>query len=218
MSLSGPSFTSHPARRPNYALGLLLNIALPGSGFGYLGLWGWHLGWWLLIGLMWLATAVLVAVTRHVLALLLPLLAYLGLLAQYHFTYQRLSPAGFPALGDTAKLLLIAGHFVLNLVVSGLLAAVLIPNLLAARVRADDAAVMSCAASLQLRQEEYRTDHKIYAAQTQLSGVYDPGAACKFIGVRQLSTPSDKTYRLQLQGLSNTRYSLTPTGVTSSGK
>ena len=206
-----------PARQPNYALGLLLNIALPGSGFGYLGLWGWHLAWLLMMGLMWLVTALLVAAIQNILVLLLPLLAYLSLLAHYHVTYQRLSPAGFPAVSETSKLILIAGHFILNLAISGILAAVLIPNLLAARARAGDAAIRNCAVSIQIRQKEYRADHQTYAAQAQLSGVYDPGAACKSNGVKQLAVPTKDTFALRLTGANNHRYTVTQADVTSSG-
>ncbi|WP_293911703.1 hypothetical protein [Deinococcus sp.] len=104
-------------KAPDYATGLLLNVVLPGSGFSYLGRWGWNLSWTLLLGtLVMLCLAINTLSTLGWRLWLLPLLPYLVMLAHYHRVYRRHHTSGvWPVIGDTARTLLIAGTLVVYL-------------------------------------------------------------------------------------------------------
>lgn len=133
-----------PVKPPNYALGFLLNFFLPGAGFSYINRWGWHLGWLAIVFGVQIISLVLAAALGPATArstFLLPLLAWIAMLVHYHFTYQQGAARGFqPPLNDGVKVAFIVGQLVIGFFVTGLLAAVLLPNLLGARMRATKAA------------------------------------------------------------------------------
>ncbi len=60
----------------------------------------------------------------------------------------------------------------------GILAAVLIPNLLSARNRARDTAAQACASALLQQAEIYQIDKNTYLGFTPASAGYLPGPAC----------------------------------------
>lgn len=157
-------------RPPNYAVGLLLSIFLPGAGLTYLGRWGWHLGW---AGLM-VVLNMLGLVAGAALGagfLLLPILGWIAQLVQYHFTFRQVvrspSSAAFP---DAGKVALIVGHVVLGaLVALPLLAAVLIPNLLSARQKAMQVAEQSAARNLYTQVMVDQVDGRLSATCPQVT-------------------------------------------------
>ncbi|ULH15901.1 hypothetical protein MF271_04530 [Deinococcus sp. KNUC1210] len=141
--------TALPAKLPpNLLIGFLLNFVLPGSGFTYADQPWWHLGWALLTLLSFLL-GLLGGAALHLPALVfLPMLAFLVMHVQYFLTYQRRFPAGAPFSGLTnnVKWGLIGGHAALTVILAvliALLAAILLPNLLNARTRAQEAAATS---------------------------------------------------------------------------
>lgn len=126
-----------PVSPPNVALGYLLNVLLPGSGFSYIGRWGWHLGWYAILGALASVGVVLSVATGGLLGLLLPLAGFVVMLVHFGRVYAEQDARRFqPPLELAVKIVLIAGHLFLGLMSTGVLAAVLIPNLLAARTRA----------------------------------------------------------------------------------
>lgn len=64
----------------------------------------------------------------------------------------------------------------------GILAAVLIPNLLQARLRAQDTAAQACASGLVQQAEIYNIDKNTYVAFDG-TGAYTPGPACNTTNV-----------------------------------
>ena len=62
----------------------------------------------------------------------------------------------------------------------GILTAVLIPNLLGARNRAQDAAAKLCSKEILTQAEIYHIDTSTYPAKAQLAGDYEP-AGCKSV-------------------------------------
>jgi type IV pilus assembly protein PilA len=56
----------------------------------------------------------------------------------------------------------------------GILAAVLVPNLLAARNRAFDAAAQACASDIMTKAEIYQIDNATYPATGQMTDDYEP--------------------------------------------
>lgn len=137
--------------RPGYVLGLLLNTVLPGSGFTFIGRWGWHLGWVLVMYAVFSLSLVL-AVSGLPVIFAVPLLGLVGLLLHYHFVYRQQVARDFqPPLQTPVKLILILGHAFLGVVLTGMLGAVLIPNLLGARTRALQAGEQAIARRVQLQ-------------------------------------------------------------------
>ncbi|GGK97398.1 hypothetical protein [Deinococcus radiotolerans] len=133
-----PAAAPTPRKAPNLAVGYLLNVLLPGAGFTYIGLVGWHVGWIAMLIVLNLLGAFLVGLTTSTMFAALPLVGFVVMLVQFGQAYTRRKAQNFrPDLEGGVKIGLIAGHFILNVFMVGLLAAVLIPNLLAARTRAN---------------------------------------------------------------------------------
>ncbi|MFB9990835.1 hypothetical protein ACFFLM_02395 [Deinococcus oregonensis] len=136
--------------RPNYWLGFVLNFLLVGSGFTYINRIGWHFGW--------LAVSAALVVSVGLLATVQPVLGFVGLAVMlaatiamqvhYRATYAHQFSAGRTGqpIRNGLKWGLIIGHVLLGLIFQvGVIAAILIPNLLAARERAQDTAANSYA-------------------------------------------------------------------------
>lgn len=128
---------------PSYALGFVLNFFLPGSGFSYIGRWGWHLGWFgimiglnILGGVLYFGSALLFASSSPLL-LALPLIGFIAMHVHFSRIYARYDDRNFwPPLEPALKAVLIGGHVFLGIALAGMLAAILMPNLLSARNRA----------------------------------------------------------------------------------
>jgi type IV pilus assembly protein PilA len=213
---------------PNYAAGLLLNLFLPGSGFTYLGRWKPHLGWMLGLGLFTVVLLMLmVAVAASPLSgatwllSLLPVLAYVWMLIQYHAAYAqalaRFNPAAPPALSDGAKLGLILGHVALGFVgiaFIGILAAVLIPNLLGAQQRAYDTGSLSCAKSVQTALAIAQIDTETYPATVDKT-VAGASEACAATQVTVTGYGSKNDYSFTVRDNRGRKtYTVTPESLT----
>lgn len=142
--LPRPGSPSTPLRRPNYWLGFVLNFFFLGSGFTYINRIGWHFGW---IGIA-LGTGVMLGGLTVIAPAIAPLvglgslLVSIGTMVHYRNTYAAEFAAGFTGarLNDGLKWGVIGAHIVLGFLLQvGILAAVLIPNLLNAKTRAIDA-------------------------------------------------------------------------------
>lgn len=131
-------------RPPNYWLGFLLTFFAPGAGFTYINQIGWHFGW--------LGITLLISVLGSLLGGgVIGLLVTVGMLSHYRDSYVKAANEGWQVrkVKDGVKWALIVGHLLLSgLFVVGILAAVLIPNLLGARQRANDAAANAYAMSM----------------------------------------------------------------------
>ncbi|AWT36588.1 hypothetical protein GCM10008956_18410 [Deinococcus arenae] len=144
-----PTAAPTPRKAPNLAVGYLLNVLLPGAGFTYIGLVGWHLGWVGILIVSWMIGGVAAATTASPMGMVIPGLAFVAQLLQFKDAYAARQAQHFrPDLADGVKIGLIAGHAVLNsIAVFGILAAVILPNLLGARERANGAAEQAAAKS-----------------------------------------------------------------------
>ncbi|GGR94193.1 hypothetical protein [Deinococcus sedimenti] len=144
-----PTAAPTPRKAPNLAVGYLLSVLLPGAGFTYIGLVGWHVGWIGILIALNVLGAVLAGVTSLPLFTLLPVLGWAAQLVQFGQAYARREAQNFrPDLENGVKIGLIAGHAVLNsIAVFGIVAAVILPNLLGARERANGAAEQAAAKS-----------------------------------------------------------------------
>ncbi|ALW89844.1 hypothetical protein [Deinococcus actinosclerus] len=143
-----PTAAPTPRKAPNLAIGYLLNVLLPGAGFTYIGLVGWHIGWVGILIVSWMIGGVAAGTTASPLGMVIPGLAFVAQLLQFKDAYATRQAQQFrPDLADGVKIGLIAGHAVLNVAMVGLLAAVLIPGLLGARERASAAGERAAAMS-----------------------------------------------------------------------
>lgn len=123
-------------KRPSYALGVLLNLLVPGAGFTYIGVWPLHIAWFFLTPIL-LGVAFVLRVQGSPLSLAALLGTLALLLFTYHLTYRAQARVAFqPAVSTVVQVVLGVGHAVVGTVLVGILAAVLIPNLLAVRERA----------------------------------------------------------------------------------
>lgn len=126
--------------RHSFVGGLLLNLLLPGAGFTLAEAWVWHLVWAGATLLLW-GPFLALAITVGTPGLLLPLLFTAGMLWHYTAVYRQQAARGFlPVLSPGVKVALCVGQFLLGFFLVGILAAVLIPNLLSARQKANAAA------------------------------------------------------------------------------
>ena len=110
----------------------------------------------------------------------------------------------------------------------GILAAVLIPNLLSARKRAYDAGAETCANSIQTQEEVYHIDNGTYTTFTKANGVTaltaptgtyasDVAAACKssHITIATTATPNGTTYTVTVaDDRGSQTYTATPDSLT----
>lgn len=156
--------------RPSYALGLLLNLLLPGAGFTYVGQWVPHVAWFFLLPILAAVTFTLslqsAAAGAGVVGLTLGLLLF-----TYHLAYRLQARVAFqPRLGIGVQIAMIAGHLFLGFFYVGMLAAVVIPNVLAARGGATAAADRATAHQI-----------RVVAAAAQIKGTL--GRACPLEGV-----------------------------------
>lgn len=123
-------------------------MLLPGAGFTYIGLVGWHIGWIAMLIVLNLLGAFLVGLTTSTMFAALPLVGFVVMLVQFRQAYARRAAQQFrPDLEAGVKIGLIAGHAVLNVAAVGLLAAVLMPGLQGARERASAAGERAAAMS-----------------------------------------------------------------------
>lgn len=94
----------------------------------------------------------------------------------------------------------------------GILAAVLIPNLLAARVRAYNAAAQACAKDIATKQGIYVIDNNTYATVAQLVGDYAP--TCDADVVITPGAATQTTFSITTRHNSgNTTYTITEQGL-----
>lgn len=152
---------AQPVKPPSYALGMLLNVLLVGAGFTYINRWPWHLGWiGLLFALSVVGSFLAFSVNSPALAIL-PALGWVAHLVHYHVTYRRAAQQGFlPPLQDGVKIALIVGHLLLSFFTVSFMSAVLIPNLLNARSRANAAAARAAAHNIYLQVMVDQTEGK----------------------------------------------------------
>ncbi|WP_189101285.1 hypothetical protein [Deinococcus knuensis] len=161
-----------PRKAPSLAVGYLLNVLLPGAGFTYVGLVGWHVGWVGILIALNLLGSVLVGVTSSPVFGLLPFLGWVTQLVHFGRTYAARAERNFqPDLDSGMKIGLIAGHAVLNFLLVGVLTAVLIPNLLGARTRANDAGERAAAHSAYMAAVTAQLDGKLLDGPCPLEDV-----------------------------------------------
>ncbi|WP_420595675.1 hypothetical protein [Deinococcus sp.] len=210
-----PSSTRTQDTPPRYWVGWLLNAVLPGSGFGYLGRPVCHLGWGLIAGMVGVAAILTAAQLGNLLPLLALPLMWAGALIHYNVMYRRLSARGWPAEAGMAPVVPIAGQVLLSLFLSAILAAAVVPNLLAIRARADDTAAMNCASNIERQQAAYREERGKYAPKSQLTGSY--ALACdKSLEIMELALPTANTFALRIKRGGTKTYTVTQEGLTSS--
>lgn len=132
-----------PFKPPSATLGFVLNFFLPGSGFSYIGRWGWHLGWFgilivlNILGVLGYVGSALLFGSNSSLILALPLTGFIAMHVHFSRVYARHDERNvWPTMEPTLKAALIGSHVILGFLLTGILAAVLIPNLLGARTRA----------------------------------------------------------------------------------
>ena len=102
----------------------------------------------------------------------------------------------------------------------GILAAVLIPNLLSARTRAYDTAAQSCAKGISTAAEIKQIDTNSYVG-TDLAYITDNGGnACSSAGITVApGTPTVSTYSMTATHANGSRvFTVTPSGITSAAK
>lgn len=100
----------------------------------------------------------------------------------------------------------------------GILAAVLIPNLLGAQKRAYDTAANACANEIKNKQAMYLIDNKIYGATDELIGDYEPSCDDK-VDWEITGTPTATAFTATASHEDGTRvYTLTNTGLTDAAK
>ncbi|PTA66568.1 type II secretion system protein [Deinococcus arcticus] len=112
----------------------------------------------------------------------------------------------------------------------GILAAVLIPNLLGAQKRAYDTAAQSCAKSLQTAQATYQIDKQLYfsaskaedataVTTTPATGIDGISAGCSQakIVIATVGTPDAASYTMTVRDTRGTKtYTVTPSALTGS--
>jgi hypothetical protein len=128
-------------KTPNSALGLMFNVFMAGAGFTYIDLPIWHLVWSVVMTFSMLAAFFLASTLNSPFFMLIPALLFVGMLVHYVVAYGRRFQRGqVPAgISDSLKWSLLGGQLALGLVFSlGVLPAVVMPNLLGARNRAND--------------------------------------------------------------------------------
>ena len=100
----------------------------------------------------------------------------------------------------------------------GILAAVLIPNLLSARTRAFDAAAQSCAKGIATAAEIYQIDKNTYTGLDMAFVTANGGNACAGEVVGTV-TPAAQTYSgTATHNSGGKNYTVTPAGITSAAK
>ncbi|WP_309569926.1 hypothetical protein [Deinococcus sp.] len=128
---------ARPAAPPNAIVGLVLNLLLPGAGFSYIGRWGWHLGWVVLMLALSAMGLILSRVIGLGLPIVLPFGGFLVMLVHYSRIYTQQEQGNFqPPLAAGVKVALIVAH----VVGAALLASVMVPRLLATRMGTLDGA------------------------------------------------------------------------------
>ncbi|PTA67396.1 hypothetical protein [Deinococcus arcticus] len=161
-------------RAPSAALGYLLNVLLPGAGFTLINRWGWHLGWFGIQVGLYLVASILSGATGTLLPLALPFVGFIAMLVHFGRVYAEQRARHFqPPLELAVKLVLILGHFFIGFVLVGILAAVLIPNLLAARTRAQQTGEMAVARAAQLQAVTAQLDQRVQDGPCPLEGLPD---------------------------------------------
>ncbi|WP_293911705.1 hypothetical protein [Deinococcus sp.] len=219
-----PQFPPPPPlaqKPPGYAAGLLLNIFLPGSGFTYLGRWNWHLIWMLGLAALSVAVVIAAAASGATLLLALPTVVYLGMLVHYHVMYGQIQAAWAagapPALSDGVKLGLILGHVALGFValaLTGVLAAILIPNLIGARQRAYDTGAQSCAKSIQTALAVAQIDNQEYP-KTIDKTIGGASSTCAPAQITVSGSGNENDYSFTVRdSRGNKTYSATPASLT----
>lgn len=98
----------------------------------------------------------------------------------------------------------------------GILAAVLIPNLLAARARANNAVAQTCATGLSTAAEIWNIDNNTYAGFTGAFAVANGANACTNPNLNvALGTPTVNAYSFTVGHTGGTgSYNVTPNGLT----
>ncbi|MBZ9751832.1 hypothetical protein K7W42_13305 [Deinococcus sp. HMF7604] len=161
-----------PAKAPSAALGYLLNILLPGAGFTLINRWGWHLGWFGIQVGLYVVASILSGVTGTPLPLVLPFIGFVAMLVHFGRVYAEQADRDFqPPLELAVKLVLILGHFFIGFVLVGILAAVLIPNLLSARNRANQTGEMAIARAVQVQAVVAQVDGTLQDGPCPLNGL-----------------------------------------------
>lgn len=100
----------------------------------------------------------------------------------------------------------------------GILAAVLIPNLLGAQKRAYDTAASACANEIKNKQALYLIDKNEYATKDELAGEYAPNCDGK-VTWTQVGTPSAVAFEFKTVHEDGTKsYTITNTALTTGAK
>lgn len=101
----------------------------------------------------------------------------------------------------------------------GILAAVLIPNLLGAQKRAYDTAAMACANEVKNKQAMYLIDKATYAKVAELTGDYKPSCDAKVTLADVNATPSATAFSVSAVHADGTKkYTITNEGLTNAPK
>lgn len=119
---SSDSSTSKP---PSYALGLLFNMFLPGSGFSYLGNWREHLSW--LQTFFWVLYVDSYFWHLGAWAWAFPALAWLAMLVHYHVIYGQWKSQGWPLLENATKIVEIVLHLLAVVSFCTVMLAIILP-------------------------------------------------------------------------------------------
>ncbi|GAA0510112.1 type II secretion system protein [Deinococcus depolymerans] len=100
----------------------------------------------------------------------------------------------------------------------GILAAVLIPNLLGAQKRAYDTAASACANEIKNKEALYLIDKNTYATKAELTGDYAPNCDSK-VTWTQVGTPTATAFQFTTTHADGTKtYTITNTALTNAAK
>ncbi|AZI43296.1 hypothetical protein EHF33_11535 [Deinococcus psychrotolerans] len=204
--MQGSSGSATP-KPPSYALGMLLNMVLPGSGFSYLGNWRKHLSW--MQTFVWVIYADSYFWHLGLWVLVFPVLTWLAIQVNYHVMYGLWKLQGWPPLQNTNKVAVIGLHSLASVSIIAVMLAILLSMASNERQKSGESNLQNCAQRLKNIQIDYRKSRGIYANQNQLVGKYTLVCNGNF-GMTQLAESTKDDFTFRLNDANQTNYFITP--------
>ncbi|WP_412026944.1 hypothetical protein [Deinococcus yunweiensis] len=196
-----------PTAPPNVLVGLILNLLLPGAGFTYVGAWAWHLRWIAIMVVLTVLGLIVSAMLGVAVPVLLPVLGLAAMITHYGRVYAARRVVDFqPHLSDGVKIGMIVGHVVVGFFVTGILGAVLIPNLLNARQRAVKSQEQSIIRQLQTRALVQQAGGTLMTGPCDLTAL--PESSRALIASCTVTAPADSKPELDVTFTSGRRVQL----------